>query len=85
MSYNDMFDLFQIYLKFEHSVGDPARIQVLYERAITDFPISNDLWLDYTRYMDKTLKVLLHEPVVDCFWGSFRRVNCYIHGSFLGR
>lgn len=45
-----------IYLKFEHSVGDPARIQVLYERAITDFPISTDLWLDYTRYMDKTLK-----------------------------
>ncbi|KAF8016112.1 hypothetical protein BT93_H1598 [Corymbia citriodora subsp. variegata] len=45
-----------IYLKFEHSVGDPARIQVLYERAITDSPISTDLWLDYTRYMDKTLK-----------------------------
>ncbi|XP_004485413.1 uncharacterized protein [Cicer arietinum] len=45
------------YLKFEQSFGTPARIQVLYERAITDFPISPDLWLDYTRYLDKTLKV----------------------------
>ncbi|KAE9595134.1 putative RNA recognition motif domain, LSM-interacting domain, tetratricopeptide-like helical [Lupinus albus] len=45
------------YLKFEQSSGTPARVQVLYERAITDFPISPDLWLDYTRYLDKTLKV----------------------------
>jgi hypothetical protein len=46
-------------LKFEQSDGTPARIQVLYERAITDFPLSPDLWLDYTRYLDKTLKVLI--------------------------
>ncbi|KAI5593098.1 hypothetical protein BDE02_04G196500 [Populus trichocarpa] len=39
------------------SVGDPARVQVLYERAMADFPISIDLWLDYTRYLDRTLKV----------------------------
>lgn len=45
------------YLKFEQSSGTPARIQVLYERAITDFPLSPDLWLDYTHYLDKTLKV----------------------------
>jgi hypothetical protein len=49
--------ILQIYLKFEQSSGDPARVQVLYERAITDFPIASDLWLDYTRYLDKTLKV----------------------------
>jgi len=49
--------LLQNYLKFEQSSGTPARIQVLYERAITDFPLSPDLWLDYTRYLDKTLKV----------------------------
>ncbi|XP_022155160.1 squamous cell carcinoma antigen recognized by T-cells 3-like [Momordica charantia] len=46
-----------IYLKFEQSAGDPARVQVLFERAVADFPVSVDLWLDYTRYMDKTLKV----------------------------
>ncbi|MCD7458196.1 hypothetical protein HAX54_037515 [Datura stramonium] len=47
---------FMDYLKFEQSLGDPARIQILYERAITEFPISSELWLDYTHYMDKTLK-----------------------------
>lgn len=49
--------LLQAYLKFEQSSGDPARVQLLYERAVTEFPISNALWLDYTRYMDSTLKV----------------------------
>ncbi|XP_057427546.1 uncharacterized protein LOC130720866 [Lotus japonicus] len=44
------------YLKFEQSSGMPARVQVLYERSIADFPISPDLWLDYTCYLDKTLK-----------------------------
>lgn len=48
----------QNYLKFEQSFGMPARIQVLFERAITDFPISPDFWIDYTRYLDNTLKVL---------------------------
>lgn len=46
-------------MKFEQTSGTPARVQVLYERAIADFPISSDLWLDYTRYLDKTLKVFL--------------------------
>ncbi|CAI9765278.1 unnamed protein product [Fraxinus pennsylvanica] len=47
---------FMTYLKFEQSSGDPARVNILYERAITEFPISSDLWLDYTRYLDKTFK-----------------------------
>ncbi|KAH9627145.1 hypothetical protein KSS87_018385 [Heliosperma pusillum] len=49
--------LFKKYLKFEESAGDPARVQILYERAIAEYPIAGDLWLDYTRYLDKTLKV----------------------------
>ncbi|XP_059648322.1 uncharacterized protein LOC132294468 [Cornus florida] len=52
----DRLTQFMTYLKFEQSLGDPARVQILYERAITEFPISSDLWLDYTRYLDKTLK-----------------------------
>ncbi|XP_060167535.1 uncharacterized protein LOC132598590 isoform X1 [Lycium barbarum] len=47
---------YMAYLKFEQSLGDPARIQILYERAVAEFPISSELWLDYTHYMDKTLK-----------------------------
>lgn len=50
--------LLQTYLKFELTYGDPARIQILYERAIADFPVTCDLWLDYTQYLDKTFKVL---------------------------
>ncbi|XP_021751475.1 squamous cell carcinoma antigen recognized by T-cells 3-like isoform X2 [Chenopodium quinoa] len=49
--------LFKKYLKFEESAGDPARVQILYERLITEFPICSDLWIDYTRYLEKTLKV----------------------------
>ncbi|CAK9177693.1 unnamed protein product [Ilex paraguariensis] len=47
---------FMTYLKFEQSSGHPSRVQILYERAITEFPISGDLWLDYTRYLDQILK-----------------------------
>ncbi|KAJ8755674.1 hypothetical protein K2173_022269 [Erythroxylum novogranatense] len=53
----EKFQNFMNYLKFEKSVGDPTRVQVLYERAITEFPVSTDLWLDYTQYLDRTLKV----------------------------
>lgn len=54
---DDGYDVLQNYLNFEQSSGDPARVQILYERAIAEFPVSRDLWLDYTRYLDKTLKV----------------------------
>ncbi|CAI9101486.1 OLC1v1038822C2 [Oldenlandia corymbosa var. corymbosa] len=47
---------FMTYLKFEQSLGDPARVQILFERAITEYPINHDLWLDYTHYLDKTIK-----------------------------
>lgn len=47
---------YMTYLKFEQSYGDPARVQILFERAIAEFPISGDIWLDYTQYLDKTLK-----------------------------
>lgn len=52
----DRLQSFMAYLKFEQSSGDPARVKSLYERAITDFPISGDLWIDYIHYLDKTLK-----------------------------
>ncbi|KAG9130341.1 hypothetical protein Leryth_004260 [Lithospermum erythrorhizon] len=47
---------YMIYLKLEQSSKDPARVQILFERAITEFPIYSDLWLDYTRYLDRTFK-----------------------------
>jgi len=49
----------QKYIKFEESSGDPARVQVLYERAVSELPVSSDIWMGYTSYLDRTLKVLL--------------------------
>ncbi|KAL0873421.1 hypothetical protein Bca101_023126 [Brassica carinata] len=45
------------YIKFEQTSGDPTRVQAIYERAVAEFPVSSDLWIDYTSYLDKTLKV----------------------------
>lgn len=47
----------QSYIKFEERSGDPARTQVLYERAVSEFPVSSDIWLNYTSYVDNKLKV----------------------------
>ncbi|XP_010529912.1 PREDICTED: squamous cell carcinoma antigen recognized by T-cells 3 [Tarenaya hassleriana] len=57
LSEADKFQQYLNYIKFEQTCGDPARVQAIYERAVTEFPISSDLWIDYTRYLDKTLKV----------------------------
>lgn len=70
----ERLQLYKRYLKFEESAGDPARVQILYERAITEFPISSDLWIDYTRYLEKTLKVgnvlkdVLSRATRNCPW-----------------
>ncbi|GAB2283950.1 hypothetical protein Dimus_018431 [Dionaea muscipula] len=53
---SERLPMFMRYLKFEESAGDPVRVQILYERAVTKFPLSSDLWLEYLRYLDKTLK-----------------------------
>ena len=47
----------QTYITLEEATGDPARVQVIYERAVADFPITHDLWLKYTDYVEKNLKV----------------------------
>lgn len=71
----EFFILLQTYLKFEQSSGDPARVNILYERAITEFPISSDLWLDYTRYLDKTFKVFFLIFLLDKFSIVFDYTN----------
>ncbi|XP_071729799.1 uncharacterized protein [Rutidosis leptorrhynchoides] len=65
---------FMAYLKFEQSSGDPSRVKSLYERAITEFPISSDLWIDYTNYLnmnlktDKTLRDIYNRATRNCPW-----------------
>ncbi|XP_002527822.2 squamous cell carcinoma antigen recognized by T-cells 3 [Ricinus communis] len=72
ISEQEKFQNFMNYLNFEKTAGDPARVQVLYERAITEFPVSSDIWLDYTCYLDKTLKV--GNIVKDAYFRATR--NC---------
>ncbi|CAN6922054.1 unnamed protein product [Brassica oleracea] len=57
LSDTEKFQHFMSYIKFEQTSGDPTRVQAIYERAVTEFPVSSDLWIDYTSYLDKTLKV----------------------------
>ncbi|KAJ6837434.1 squamous cell carcinoma antigen recognized by T-cells 3 isoform X1 [Iris pallida] len=53
----DRLQYFMSYIKFEESCGDPARVQILYERAVSELPMYTELWAAYTSYVDKTLKV----------------------------
>lgn len=44
-------------LQLEKAQKDPARVQLLYERAVSVFPVTSELWLQYTRYLETELKV----------------------------
>ncbi|RID78628.1 hypothetical protein BRARA_A01434 [Brassica rapa] len=57
LSVTEKFQHFITYIKFEQTSGDPTRVQAIYERAVAEYPVSSDLWIDYTSYLDKTLKV----------------------------
>ncbi|XP_010448584.1 PREDICTED: squamous cell carcinoma antigen recognized by T-cells 3-like [Camelina sativa] len=57
LSDTEKFQEFMNYIKFEKTSGDPNRVQAIYERAVAEYPVSSDLWIDYTVYLDKTLKV----------------------------
>ncbi|XP_070619436.1 squamous cell carcinoma antigen recognized by T-cells 3 [Erythrolamprus reginae] len=48
---------YQAYIDFEMEIGDPTRIQLIYERALGENCLVPDLWASYTRYLDKQLKV----------------------------
>lgn len=48
------------YVEFEEATKEPARVQVLYERTVTAFPIHSSIWLKYIDFLDNHLKV----PVV---------------------
>ncbi|XP_078158298.1 uncharacterized protein LOC144553999 [Carex rostrata] len=79
----DKLQHFMNYIKFEESIGDPVRVQILYERAISEFGVSSDLWLAYTNYLDRTLKVasilksVYYRATRNCPWISKLWV-CYL-------
>nr|XP_031298787.1 squamous cell carcinoma antigen recognized by T-cells 3 isoform X3 [Camelus dromedarius] len=48
---------YQAYIDFEMKVGDPARIQLIFERALVENCLVPDLWTRYSQYLDRQLKV----------------------------
>lgn len=55
----------QEYSQLEQTEGkDPARVQLLYERAVAALPVDSSLWDAYTTYVDKNLgKVRCSPPL----------------------
>ncbi|XP_018494202.1 squamous cell carcinoma antigen recognized by T-cells 3 [Galendromus occidentalis] len=51
------FGDYEEYLELEIREGDAARIQMLFERAVTDDCLRVELWEKYNKYMDLTLKI----------------------------
>ncbi|XP_073917306.1 squamous cell carcinoma antigen recognized by T-cells 3 isoform X1 [Castor canadensis] len=48
---------YQAYIDFEMKLGDPARIQLIFERALVENCLVPDLWIRYSQYLDRQLRV----------------------------
>ncbi|XP_037536347.1 squamous cell carcinoma antigen recognized by T-cells 3 [Nematolebias whitei] len=65
---------YQAYIDFELKEGDPARIQITFERALAENCLVPDMWTKYATYLDRQLKVKdlvlsTHERAVrNCPW-----------------
>ncbi|KAJ3603768.1 hypothetical protein NHX12_028509 [Muraenolepis orangiensis] len=65
---------YQAYIEYELKEGDPARIQIILERALAENCLVPDMWAKYTNYLDRQLKIKdlvlsAHERAVrNCPW-----------------
>ncbi|KAM9743797.1 squamous cell carcinoma antigen recognized by T-cells 3 isoform 1-T1 [Menidia menidia] len=65
---------YQTYIDFELKEGDPARIQITFERTMAENCLVPDMWAKYTTYLDRQLKIKdlvlsTHERAVrNCPW-----------------
>uniref|UniRef100_A0A8C7NIP8 Spliceosome associated factor 3, U4/U6 recycling protein n=1 Tax=Oncorhynchus mykiss TaxID=8022 RepID=A0A8C7NIP8_ONCMY len=48
---------YQTYIDYEQKEGDPARIQIIFERALAENCLVPDMWAKYTKYLDRQLKI----------------------------
>ncbi|XP_029998649.1 spliceosome associated factor 3, U4/U6 recycling protein [Sphaeramia orbicularis] len=48
---------YQAYIDYELKEGDPARIQIIFERALAENCLVPDMWAKYTTYLDRQLKI----------------------------
>lgn len=49
---------YQTYIDYELKEGDPARVQIIFERALAENCLVPDMWAKYTKY----LVSILHPP-----------------------
>lgn len=49
--------MFLGYIKLEQLQGDPARVQCVFERSLAMFPVTVELWYQYTRYLEAHLRI----------------------------
>ncbi|XP_020791106.1 squamous cell carcinoma antigen recognized by T-cells 3 isoform X2 [Boleophthalmus pectinirostris] len=65
---------YQAYIDYEMKEGDPARIQMIFERTLAENCLVPDMWAKYTAYLDRQLKIKdlvlsTHERAVrNCPW-----------------
>lgn len=69
-------DEYQKYAAFAESNLTPATVQSIYERALTDNPLDQSLWISYLNYLDRKLKIEVlsfgayERAVRNCPWSS---------------
>jgi len=67
-------EVYKEYLKHELKEKDPARIQLLYERTLTDHCLDGTIWEEYLAYLDTNLRIetvclpVYERAVRNCPW-----------------
>ncbi|KAL1453971.1 hypothetical protein WDU94_010271 [Cyamophila willieti] len=73
---NSRLPTYEAYLSYEENEkeggNNPSRVQVLYERAVTDLPLTDSLWTRYIDYMSRFIQS--EEPVLKVVDRALR--NC---------
>ncbi|KAL4424967.1 hypothetical protein ABPG77_002852 [Micractinium sp. CCAP 211/92] len=77
----ELLAAYMAYIKVEERQGDPARVQVVYERAVAAFPVTHYLWSQYARYLEAHLKI---NSVINRVYARAVR-NCPWVGQLWGR
>ncbi|GBN63258.1 Squamous cell carcinoma antigen recognized by T-cells 3 [Araneus ventricosus] len=51
------YEEYKKYIQFEKDGGEPIRVQNIYERALIENCLKEELWLDYAKYMNQVIKI----------------------------
>ena len=65
-------DSYKEYLTFEENKGDVNRVSTLYERAIYDHPLSDELWKHYVAFLDR--KLISGKVICDTYERAVRNI-----------